>query len=94
MFYQKLKAMAALVLATVFFSMSWIGNSQRREVIAQSIARMSFRIHKVPEFHFYAIADGTSDVLKRGRRWRGFDPDETKKRTEASLFDFFGLNTG
>ena len=35
---------------------------------------MSFRIHDVPEFHFYAIADGASDILKRGRRWRGFDP--------------------
>ena len=27
-----------------------------------------FRIHDVPDFHFYAIADGTSDVLKKGRR--------------------------
>ena len=55
---------------------------------------MSFRIHDVPDFHFYAIADGASDVLKRGRRWRGFDPAEAEKEAEASLFEFFGLNTG
>ena len=55
---------------------------------------MAFRIHDVPEFHFYAIADGASDVLKRGRRWRGFHPEEAVKRGEASLFAFFGLNTG
>ena len=44
--------------------------------------------------HFYSIADGTSDILKRGRRWRGFDPEETEKRDEASLFAFFGMDTG
>ena len=92
--YAKLKSMAAIVLATIYFSMAWIGNSEKHEVIARSIARMSFRIHDVPEFHFYAIADGASDILKRGRRWRGFDPAEAEKETEASLFAFFGLNTG
>ena len=92
--YDKIKAMAAIVLATTYFSMAWIGNSEKHEVIARSIARMSFRIHEVPEFHFYSIADGASDILKRGRRWRGFDTEEAEKRDEASLFAFFGMNTG
>ena len=92
--YAKIKALAAIVLATIYFSMAWIGNSEKHEVIARSIARMSFRIHEVPEFHFYSIADGASDILKRGRRWRGFDPEEAEKSDEASLFAFFGLNTG
>ena len=34
------------------------------------------------------------DILKRGRRWRGFDPVEANKEEEASLFAFFGMNTG
>jgi len=92
--YDKLKAMAAIVLATIYFSMVWIGNSEKHEVLARSIARMSFRIHDVPEFHFYSLADGTSDILKRGRRWRGFDPETAKDKDDASLFAFFGLNTG
>jgi hypothetical protein len=92
--YDKIKAMASVLLATIYFSMTWIGNTQKHEVIAQSIARMSFRIHGVPDFHFYAIADGTSDILKRGRRWRGFAPKETEKNDNSTLFDFFGLNTG
>ena len=92
--YGKIKALAAIVLATIYFSMTWIGNSEKHDVIARSVARMSFRIHDVPEFHFYAIADGASDILKRGRRWRGFDPEEAEKRDEASLFAFFGMNTG
>ena len=92
--YVKIKSMAAVVLATVYFSMTWIGNSEKHNVIARSIARMSFRIHDVPEFHFYAIADGASDILKRGRTWRGFTPKEAEKEDEASLFAFFGVNTG
>ena len=65
------------------------------DAIARSIARMSFRIHDVPDFHFYAIADGASDILKScGGRWRGFDPAEAQKEADASLFAFFGLNTG
>ena len=80
--YNKLKAMAAVVLTTVYFSMVWIGNSEKHAVIARSIARMSFRIHGVPDFHFYSIADGASDVLKgHGGRWRGFDPTRAKKNT-------------
>ena len=87
--------MAAVVLAAVYFSMVWIGNSEKHAVIARSIARMSFRIHGVPDFHFYSIADGTSDILKgHGGRWRGFDPSKAEKEREASLFEFFGLNTG
>ena len=92
--YAKIKALAAIVLATIYFSMAWIGNSEKHDVIARSVARMAFRIHDVPEFHFYAIADGASDILKRGRRWRGFDTEEAEKRNEASLFAFFGMNTG
>lgn len=67
--YGKLKNMVALVLAAVYFSMAWIGNTEKHDVIARSVARMSLRIHGVPEFHFYSIADGTRDVLKRGRPW-------------------------
>jgi hypothetical protein len=93
--YDKLKSMAAVVLATVYFSMVWIGNSEKHAVIARSIARMSFRIHGVPDFHFYSIVDGTSDILKgQGGRWRGFDPAKAEKEREASLFAFFGVNTG
>ncbi|MCR5414020.1 MAG: transposase, partial [Kiritimatiellae bacterium] len=93
--YGKLKAMASVVLATIYFSMAWIGNSEKHAVIARSIARMAFRIHGVPDFHFYSIADGASDVLKsHAGRWRGFDPNEAERRNVESLFAFFGVNTG
>ena len=66
--------------------------------IARSIARMSFRIHSVPDFHFYAIADGASDILKRGRRWRAASTQHScrpiftyrKMKTSTSPFIYGG----
>ena len=42
--YDKIKVVAALVLVTIFFSITWIGNSQKHVVITQSIARMSAKV--------------------------------------------------
>ena len=39
--YDKLRNLAAIVLAEVYFSMAWIGNSEKHEVIARSILRSS-----------------------------------------------------
>ena len=92
--YKVSRGFCIISTSLLLISLAWIGNSEKHEVIARSIARMSFRIHDVPEFHFYAIADGASDILKRGRRWRGFDHVNAEKKNEESLFAFFGLNTG
>lgn len=83
--YVKIKSMAALVLATVYFSMTWIGNSEKHDVIARSIARMSFRIHDVPEFHFYAIADGASDILKETADGAGSPRRSRRERQGITL---------
>ena len=48
--------------------MAWIGNSDKHAIIAESVARMSLRIHDVPEFHFYAIADSARSILSRSPR--------------------------
>lgn len=92
--YDKLQNLAAIVLAAAYFSMAWIGNSEKHEVIARSIASMSLRIHEVPEFHFYAIADGIGRLCARHGKWKGFDIDAGMETEEAPLFDFFGINTG
>ena len=79
--------MATARLATVYFGISWIDNSEKHAVIARSIARMSFHIHGVPDFHFYSIADGTSDVLK-GRGGNGGDLTRPKPNPLAEPFRF------
>ena len=93
--YDKLRNLAAVLLAAVYFSMAWIGNSEKHELIASSIASMSLRIHEKPEFHFYAIADGIGRLCARHGRWPGFDAAEEERREEEdTLFAFFKVNTG
>lgn len=43
---------------------------------------MSFRIHGVPDFHFDAIADGTSDILTKEDEYGAATPcPKPEKRT-------------
>ena len=92
--YEKLRNMAAIVLAAAYFSMAWIGNSDKHAIIAESVARMSLRIHDVPEFHFYAIADGARSILSRSGKWRGIDDGAKDAGYECDLFELFARNTG
>ena len=85
--YRHLKNMAAIVLATAYFCMTWIGNSDKRALIAKSITDASLRIHELPDFHFYAIADGIRILLSRCGRWSGFGKDDIDD--EPDLFKFF-----
>ena len=85
--YRHLKNMAAIVLATAYFCMTWIGNSDKRALIAKSITDASLRIHELPDFHFYAIADGIRTLLSRCGKWSGFGKDDIDD--EPDLFRFF-----
>jgi hypothetical protein len=41
---------------------------------------------EVPEFFFYAIADGVGRLFARHGRWHGLDgPDETKETCQMEL---------
>ena len=67
--------------------MTWIGNSDKRDILAKAITDASLRIHELPDFHFYAIAEGIKMILSRCGRWTGFDEDPDDD--EPDLFKFF-----
>jgi len=89
--YDHLKNMAAIVLATAYFCMTWIGNSDKRSLLARSITDASLRIHELPDFHFYAIADGIRTLLSRCGRWSGLRKDDMED--EPDLFKFFNCDS-
>ena len=88
--YRHLKNMAAIVLATAYFCMTWIGNSDKRTLIAKAITDASLRIHELPDFHFYAIAEGIRMLLSRCGRWLGFGKDDIDDKPD--LFTFFACD--
>jgi hypothetical protein len=76
--FDRLRAMVAIVLATAYFAMAWLGLGDRLAVLADHVKRVSRRMFETPEFFFYAIADGICRLFARHGRWNGLDgPDET-----------------
>ena len=73
--------------------MAWIGNTEKHAVIAATIAYKALRIHAVPEYHFYAIADGTREVLAHSRRWSSSTLKMPPSEKELTLFIHFGLDS-
>ena len=68
--YTRLKNMMAVVLAAVFFAAAWLGESVKRGILVRNITRVSKRLFGVPDFHYYALADGISRLFNRCGKWR------------------------
>jgi hypothetical protein len=65
--YHRLQNMMALVLAAVYFSAVWLGNSLRLAVLSNHIIKAAKRFYGVTDFCYYALADGIAVLLSRIR---------------------------
>lgn len=63
--YRRLQNMMALVLAAVYFSSVWLGNSLRLAVLSNHVIKAAKRFYGVTEFCYYALADGIAVLLSR-----------------------------
>ena len=64
--YERLRSMATLVMAAAYFACVHLGETVKLTILLQHIYKAAKRIYGVPEFRFYAIADG---IKKGHRRW-------------------------
>jgi hypothetical protein len=67
--YIRLRNMMALVMAVAYFTMAYLGLRTKLRVLAGHVLRAARRIFGIPEFRFYALADGIREHLfgqKRG----------------------------
>ena len=68
--YERLRNLAALVMASAYFAAAWLGHSLKLALLASRVMKTARRFFGVPEFHYYALADGISFVLSRLRPCR------------------------
>ena len=66
--HQRLKNMVALVLLVVFFAAVKLGEELKLAVLARQVMSVAKRFFGVPDFHYYAIADGIATLLQHSRR--------------------------
>ena len=76
--YNRLKNMATLVLAASYFAAVWLGTKTKLNILAMHAMNAAKRIFGIPDFRYYALADGISAIFKRiGKgpwRPRGYKP--------------------
>jgi hypothetical protein len=65
----RLQNMMALVMAVAYFTIAYLGVRTKLRVLAGHVLKAARRIFGIPEFRFYALADGIKEYLfgqKRG----------------------------
>jgi hypothetical protein len=58
--------MASFVLAAAFFAAVYIGQRAKLGVLSHYLLKAAKRVLGIPDFCYYAIADGIKSILTRG----------------------------
>ena len=66
--YRRLQNMVVLVNAVAFFTASVIGTRMKLEILATHLITASKRLFGIPDFRYYALADGIREVCARSPR--------------------------
>ena len=63
-----------------------MGLGERLEILVSHVIDMSKRIHRVPEFFYYALADGIRRLFTRyGNGWRRKMPSARRQDDDRQL---------
>ena len=63
--YDRLRNMVVLVLAASYFAAVWLGTNAKLNVLAMHAMIAAKRIFGIPDFRYYALADGIKAIFKR-----------------------------
>lgn len=66
MTYQRLRNMAALVLAAAYFAAVYLGTRAKMTILTLNVLKAAKRIFGIPDFRYYALADGIREILTSG----------------------------
>lgn len=86
--YERLRNLVALVLAAVYFSAVWLGASLKLAVLTTRVAKVAKRFFGIPDFHYYALADGIANLFSRLGRYRSKPPGFTPPSDDQLAFLF------
>jgi len=86
--YRRLQNMIALVLAVAYFAMVYLGIKTKLRVLARHVLKAARRLFGIPDFRFYALADGIRELLfGRQKGLEGFTQMLKIENQQMSLFD-------
>jgi len=85
--YERLRNMMGLVLAASFFAAVYLGFRTKMQILVAHVMKASKRIFGIPNFHYYAIADGLKELLNRYNRAILKPLLDNSKSNQLALFD-------
>ncbi len=76
------------MLAASYFAAVWLGAKTKLEILAMHVMNTAKRIFGVPDFRYYALADGISAIFKRtGKGPIGVEGKAIPSNGQLALFD-------
>ena len=66
--YTRLRTMMVLVLLAVYFAAVHLGEGLKLDVLTRRVISLSKRLFAIPEFHYYALADGIAFLLSKSSK--------------------------
>jgi hypothetical protein len=90
--YVRLRNLAALVLAASFFAAVHLGRSVKLQVLTLHALKAAKRLFGIPDFRYYAVADGIRAILTRHGRGTLYPRGHSPPQPQPSLFapEFLG----
>jgi hypothetical protein len=88
--YESLRNMMAMVLLAMYFSMVYLGQQTKLAVLAHNSLRAAKRLFGIPDFWYYAVADGLREILF-GRQSRPFRFPAKRRDGPFTQLDLFRL---
>jgi hypothetical protein len=85
--YQRLQNMMVLVLCAMYFAAVYLGDRAQLRILAHHALRAAQRLFGIPDFRYYALADGIRRLLDALRK--PFDARQVsgQPHVQISLFD-------
>jgi hypothetical protein len=86
--YHRLQNMMAILMAVAYFAMVYLGLRTKLRVLARHVMGAARRLFGIPDFHFYALADGIREYLfGRQKGLQAFSQQWIEKNNQLCLFD-------
>lgn len=63
--YERLRNVVVLVTAAMFFAAVVLGTKAKLEILASHVYKAARRLFGIPDFRYYALADGIKEILLR-----------------------------
>ena len=85
--YDRLRNMMGLVLAASFFAAVYLGFRAKMDILVAHVLKASKRIFGIPDFRYYAIADGIRELLNRYNKGILRPLVDKSRSNQLALFD-------